>query len=461
MAFVEGPGARVLLKDPEHRLVVARRGEPPEPGDHEGAPDPAAPMCRVDVAAVHLPHAVGWNVGVPACPGGQPSGDLAVGDADEDDAPVRLGREDLRLPAGGALGQVPAEAFEEVLWDDIPVTLLPRPDVGGRDATGIADNRLSHDEDHGRFCHRPPFRPGAPSTNTRSYTSFVAIPALAEASPGRLPAPLPGGLPAPLPGGLPAPLPGGLPAPCRPSAERVLPALPVLPVLPALAGLFPAGGLPRGGTVLLGPAGTPPEAPSKQEAGPAAPVEAGPAAPVPGLTSLLISLVAGVSSEGHWCAVVGLPELGIAAAHDLGADLGRLVLVPEPGREGCWQSVVATLLEIVELVCLVPGAPVRPGDARRLTARAREHSSTLLVLDAAARCGAGAAGSFASSPGRPGRRPMAHWPGPTDLRCAVAVSSWSGLGCGHGLLSSRQLEAEVSGRGAASHPRRGLLELPA
>ena len=161
----------------------------------------------------------------------------------------------------------------------------------------------------------------------------------------------------------PRPAPGPLPA------ERIL------PVLPELAGLFPGGGLPRGGTVLLGPAEVP-DTLLSPALGTSGPSSAG-ANRTPGLTSLLLLLLAGTSSLGYWCAVAGLPELGLAAAAELGADLDRLVIVPHPGAEGRWQSVVATLLETVDLVCLAPDTPVRPVDARRLAARARERCSTL------------------------------------------------------------------------------------
>ncbi len=265
-----------------------------------------------------------------------------------------------------------------------------------------------------------------------------ARPAIGIAGPGPRSHPVPGPLPRS------HPVPGPLPA------ERVL------PVLPELAGLFPGGGLPRGGTALLGPAAVPDTllGPDRGKSGLGSDRVNRP----PGLTSLLLLLLAGTSSSGYWCAVAGLPELGLAAAVEVGADLDRLVVVPHPGSEGRWQSVVATLLETVDLVCLAPDAPVHPVDARRLASRARERCSTLLVIDAGAPDGA-ARGFLSGSTGRRGRA-MARWPGPSDLRCAVRASSWSGLERGHGLLSSRSLEAEVGGRGAASRPRRALLPLP-
>jgi hypothetical protein len=248
----------------------------------------------------------------------------------------------------------------------------------------------------------------------------------------------------------------GLSAPghSRPSPGP-LPRERVLPVLPQLAGLFPGGGLPRGGTVLLGPAQAT-DTPFGPRSGTCAPGLSQPRR-APGLTSMLLLLLAGSSSKGHWCAVVGLPELGLTAAAEMGADLSRVVLVPRPGSEGRWQSVVSTLLETVDLVCFAPGSPVRPTDARRLAARARERGSTLDVFDPAFPSGA-ARGLFPT--GERARRAVARWPGPSDLRCGVKESSWSGLESGHGLLSLRQLEAEVGGRGAASRPRRGRLQIP-
>ena len=268
-------------------------------------------------------------------------------------------------------------------------------------------------------------------SNICSYTSTMATHALA----GSLP---PSGASDRLVGVEPG-SPSSRPSPGPLPAERVL------PVIPELAGLFPGGGLPQGGTVLLGPRnGTgqvlrPPSGPSTAVA-----------KRTSGLTSLLLLLLAGASSLGYWCAVAGLPELGFVAAAELGADLDRLVVVPRPGSDGRWQSVVTTLLETVDLVCLAPDAPVRPVDARRLAAR----GARALFDPARARREQSCRfcrGLLSGGAERPGRV-LARWPGPSDLRCAVRESSWSGLERGHGLLSSRQLEAEVGGRGAASRP---------
>src|SRR5439155_174136 len=73
-----------------------------------------------------------------------------------------------------------------------------------------------------------------------------------------------------------------------------------------------------------------------------------------GATSLLLALIAAASRAGSWCAVVGVPALGVAAADGLGVALDRLALVPYPGPD--WATVVAALLD----------GSGRPGDGDRV-----------------------------------------------------------------------------------------------
>jgi hypothetical protein len=176
----------------------------------------------------------------------------------------------------------------------------------------------------------------------------------------------------------------------------------VVPATRLLADALPYGGLRRGTTTIVSPAPG-----------------------VAGATTLALELLAGVSLAGHWCAAVGLGNLGVPAAAERGISLERLLLVPSPGGGGRWEQVLATLFDGVEAVLFCPAAPVRPADARKLSARTRERRSMLIVLD------------------RHGR-----WSEPVDLRCLVKAFSWGGLGDGHGLLSARSMEIEVSGRGA-------------
>src|SRR5439155_941436 len=81
----------------------------------------------------------------------------------------------------------------------------------------------------------------------------------------------------------------------------------VLPVLPELRELLPGGGLRRGSTVAVG----------------ARFDRAGRPVWSAGATSLLLALIAAASRAGSWCAVVGVPALGVAAADELGVALDR------------------------------------------------------------------------------------------------------------------------------------------
>ncbi|WP_091674004.1 hypothetical protein [Amycolatopsis marina] len=181
----------------------------------------------------------------------------------------------------------------------------------------------------------------------------------------------------------------------------------VLPVLSVLSGLLPSGGLRRGSTVA-----------------------------VHGSTSLLLALLAEATAGGSWAAVVGVPDLGVAAADELGVEVRRLALVPRPGAD--FASVTAALLDGVDLVAVGPVGRPASGrveqTARRLSARARHRGAVLLSLGP--------------------------WPGAeVELRCTGG--RWSGLDGGYGHLRQRQVAVRTVGRGAAARPARTDLLLPA
>ncbi|MGH9265128.1 MAG: hypothetical protein ACRD1D_10600 [Acidimicrobiales bacterium] len=183
----------------------------------------------------------------------------------------------------------------------------------------------------------------------------------------------------------------------------------LLPVLAPIEPLFPARGLRRGSVVA-----------------------------VSGSTSLSLSVLAAASEQGSWCAAVGFPSLGMAAAAELGVVLERFPLVPSPGRSsgaGGWAWVVAALLDACDVVLARPPAHVKAADARRLTARVRERGSVLVV-----------------SGGR--------WPEPAEVQLTVAAAAWEGVGRGHGRLRGRRVEVVAGGRGAAARERRVSLWLP-
>ncbi|MDQ2722858.1 MAG: hypothetical protein M3Y19_06080 [Actinomycetota bacterium] len=183
-------------------------------------------------------------------------------------------------------------------------------------------------------------------------------------------------------------------------AAEVARPVPVLPVPEALAELLPRRGLTRGSVVS-----------------------------VAGASSLLAGLIASVTAEGGWAAVVGRPSLGMLAVQEMGADLRRVALVPEPGPDAV--DVAAVLLDGMDLVVLdlsgTSGAAVVPSRARGVTARARHRGGVLVVTGGA-------------------------WPG-VELELHARVSGCTGLGRGHGRLQSRELSVQVRGRGQAVRPR--------
>ncbi len=149
----------------------------------------------------------------------------------------------------------------------------------------------------------------------------------------------------------------------------------LLPVLPTLEPLFPTRGLRRGSVVS-----------------------------VAGSTSLALSLLAATSAQGSWCAGVGLPSLGLAAAAELGVVLEWFPMVASPGRAtgaGGWGWVVAALVDAFDVVLARPPAHVKGADARRLTARARERGAVLVLS------------------GPPGA-----WPEAAEVQLTVASAVW-------------------------------------
>ena len=125
----------------------------------------------------------------------------------------------------------------------------------------------------------------------------------------------------------------------------------VFPVGSGLEGLFPEGGLQRGSIYQ-----------------------------VDSSASLLWSLIAEASSRGTWCALVGIPDAGLAAATELGVNVDRLVLVPYPDTQ--WLSVVGALIDVVGIVALGPVPAPSDRMLSTLSSRLRERESTLLVRHA-------------------------------------------------------------------------------
>ena len=177
---------------------------------------------------------------------------------------------------------------------------------------------------------------------------------------------------------------------------------PPFPVVELLAPLLPGGGLRRGSVVA-----------------------------VQGSTALLLALLAAATAQGAWAAVVGVGDLGVLAAAEVGVVVRRLALVPRPGPDPA--PVAAALLDGVGLVALA-GVDRMPSGARRsLAARARQRGSVLL--------------------------PLGRWPG-ADIELSCRAEAWHGAEAGHGRLRSREVVVRAVGRGAAARPRTARLLLP-
>jgi len=185
-----------------------------------------------------------------------------------------------------------------------------------------------------------------------------------------------------------------------------------LPTHPALAELLPGGALAAGGVYA-----------------------------VDNSTTLALGLLQGPSAAGSWCAVVGVPDLGVEAAAGLGLDLERLVLVPHPGEH--WLSVVSALVDVVSVVLVKP--PTREGRvqqggsrmsdtaASRLASRLRQREAVLVSLT--------------------------DWPR-TDARLTVTASTWAGIGAGFGHLTARQVTVSSESRSWAGRAKSRRLWLP-
>jgi len=177
-----------------------------------------------------------------------------------------------------------------------------------------------------------------------------------------------------------------------------------LPTSAALAELLPGGALAAGGSYV-----------------------------VEGSTALALELVREPSRAGSWCAVVGMPDLGVEAAAAAGIDLDRLVLVPHPGEQ--WFAVVSALVDAVAVVLVSPPARARVGEAAagRLAARLRQREAVLVSMRA--------------------------WPR-AQARLVLAESDWSGIGAGFGHLAARQVTVASSSPAWQGRTRSRRLWLP-
>ncbi|WP_206448377.1 hypothetical protein [Agrococcus sp. KRD186] len=140
--------------------------------------------------------------------------------------------------------------------------------------------------------------------------------------------------------------------------------------------------------------------------------------------SLALVCMGAAMPAGAWGAIVGMPDLGVEAARDLGVPIERVALVPHPGRS--WLDVVASLAEAMPVVLAASPGSVSPTDAARLAARLRQASATLLVAGP--------------------------WPSAATVVRSVRAE-WQGLADGDGRLAAGAIVVEASSGGAAQLAR--------
>jgi hypothetical protein len=244
-------------------------------------------------------------------------------------------------------------------------------------------------------------RPAGPRSRTAATALAVAPvvgPAAAPAAPGR-----PGPVAVPDLPDLPAP-PGASPvaSPPRARGPLLLTDRPPLAVPTALTPLLPDG-LRRGSTTA-----------------------------VLGSTSLVLAMIAAAcTAREAWAAVVGQPSLGLLAAAQTGVALDRLAVVPRPGVDA--PTVVAALLDGIDVVVVGPGTHLADADRRRLMARARDRGSVLLST--------------------------APWAGAGTV-LTVEGGRWTGVGEGDGRLRAHELHVTRTGRGGAGQAQDLRVVLP-
>lgn len=141
--------------------------------------------------------------------------------------------------------------------------------------------------------------------------------------------------------------------------------------------------------------------------------------------SLALSLLAGSTSKGNWVGVVGVNDLGVEAAADLGVDLSRVVLVPEPGEH--WLEATAALVDVAQVVLLRPpwtaDSVPAPTTLSRLRARLRKRATALVC--------------------------WGEWPG-AEVRLSLRSTAWIGASDGHGRLQERSMVVECHRRSAGA-----------
>lgn len=145
--------------------------------------------------------------------------------------------------------------------------------------------------------------------------------------------------------------------------------------------------------------------------------------------SCALAVLGSLTRSGSWGAVVGLPSLGVAAAHEAGVAFERTVFVADPRRVTIngeivdAATVVAALIDGFEIVVIHPAIVTSIGASgmRRLQSRAHAVGAVLLIV---------------------GEQQTIS----TDLCFTADTDHWEGVGIGHGHLQRRRVRLGLGGR---------------
>ncbi|MFT4042736.1 MAG: hypothetical protein QM673_06185 [Gordonia sp. (in: high G+C Gram-positive bacteria)] len=150
-----------------------------------------------------------------------------------------------------------------------------------------------------------------------------------------------------------------------------------------------------------------------------------------GARSLVAAVIAAATESGAHVGIVGLPRLSLLSIAEMGADLGRVATIPDPGADPV--EIASILLDGMDLVVLgLRGIDVAPARCRVVMGRVRQQASVLLVVGG-------------------------HWPGAQmsldaqvltyrHLPGAAGGADLSAARCGHGRIGGMRLRVTVHGR---------------
>ncbi|MFM2183381.1 MAG: hypothetical protein RJB61_1675 [Actinomycetota bacterium] len=158
----------------------------------------------------------------------------------------------------------------------------------------------------------------------------------------------------------------------------------------------------------------------------------------PAAVSLAMATASAASIAGSWTAVIGFPDIGLAAAAEAGVVLERLVCIaPVDSADAAsvpWPEVLAAAVDGFEVLIVGPLLGRLPSAVvRRVLARAATRCVVVIAVDAPA---------FGA-----------------DLMLSTSEVAWQGIDAGHGVAAGRRAAVCVSGR-RMPRERRASLMLP-